>query len=145
GILYYWSAATTSIMRGAFDAATASRLYPGTGTTCVGCHTISRAGTALATGYGGETLQAIELPSLAATISAADKRAMGWAAYSPDGSLLLIANKGTLALLDAATGAPLGSPDGRVALGPNAFATHPDWSPDGSAVAVALTTSAPNN
>jgi len=47
-------------------------------------------------------------------------------------------------LRDAQTGAPVGS-DGKVALPSGHFATHPDWSPDGSAVAIAYTATQPTN
>jgi hypothetical protein len=143
GSIYYWSAATTAVMRGSLDAEIAGRLYPSSG-TCVGCHAASRDGRQLALGYGGEILQTIALPSLATVISAGAKP-MGWAAYSPDGRRLLVANKGQLALYDATTGAPIGSPDGHVHLPPMMFATHPDWSPDGASVTVAVTAMAPTN
>ena len=144
GLIYYWSAATSGVMRGSLGASVAGKLYP-QDTTCVGCHTASRDGTQLALGYGGETLQTIDLMSLTPVISATEKLGMGWATYSPDGKRVLVANKGQLAMYDAASGAPVGSPDGHVHLPPNTFATHPDWSPDGRAVAVALTTMAPTN
>ena len=47
-----------------------------------------------------------------------------------------------LTLRDASTGLPMGSPDGRVDLPTKA--THPDWSPDGSYVAVALSSDISN-
>lgn len=138
GAVTYWSEATNGVMRANLGALTATPLYPGEGdTSCVGCHTVSRDGTKMAAGYGGETLQGIELPGLATLISAPiEKIPMGWATYSPDGTMLLVADKGVLTLRDALTGLPVGSPDGRLDLPTKA--THPDWSPDGSYVAVAL-------
>ncbi|MGE5183474.1 MAG: TolB family protein [Acidobacteriota bacterium] len=118
----------------------------GGGSSCVGCHAVARSGTEVAMGYGGETLQTISLPSLATGISAATQKIpMGWASYSPDGTRLVVANKGVLALYDAKTGAPIGAGGGKVPLPPMRFATHPDWSPDGAYVAVALTGVAPTN
>lgn len=144
GLLYYWSAATSGVMRGSLGAAVAGKMYPAD-TTCVGCHSAARDGSQLALGYGGETLQTVKLPSLATVIPASAKLPMGWATYSPDGTRVLVANKGQLALYDASTGDPVGSPDGHIHLPPNQFATHPDWSPDGTQVAVALTAMAPTN
>jgi hypothetical protein len=144
GTIYYWSASTSGIMRGELEAQTASKLYPGD-TTCVGCHTATRSGNALAMGYGGEILQTIALPSLQITINSTARLPMGWASYSPDGTRLVVANNGVLTLYDAATGKPVGAGGGRVPLPPMKFATHPDWSPDGAYVAVALTSVMPTN
>jgi hypothetical protein len=137
GTIDFFSASTNGIMRGPLGATSASKLYPpANDMTCVGCHTISRDGGAMAFGYGGETLQTVNLPSLATEISAADKLAMGWATWSPSGDRLLVAARGVLTLYDP-TGTPVG---GAVPLPTGVLATHPDWSPDGSAVVVALVT-----
>jgi TolB protein len=96
GPLYYWSAATSGIMRAAIGASSAGKLYPSDG-TCVGCHTVSRDGTRMAMGYGNagvSALQTIDVPTLTSTISQAKLYEMGWATYSPDGALVLIANDG---------------------------------------------------
>jgi len=142
GPLYFWSAATSGIMRGGIDVHTAAKLYPGS-TTCVGCHAISRDATSMAMGYDMSTtvaLQTIDLATLSTRIGASVSRPMGWGTYSPDGSRLLVANNGVLTLYEAATGNALGN----VAL-PMRYATHPDWSPDGNYVAVALTSQSPTN
>lgn len=147
GALYYWSAATAGIMRAAIDASSAGKLYPSDG-TCVGCHTVSRDGTRMAMGYGSETspaLQAIDVATVASTISHTKLDEMGWATYSPDGGLLLIANNGVLVLRDATTGAPINTGTGKVVLPSGKFATHPEWSPDGAYVAVAYTSTQPTN
>lgn len=146
GPLYYWSAATAGVMRGAITTSFASKLYPGDA-TCVGCHTVSRDGGRMAMGYGAEgvsALQAIELPTLATDISQTKLYDMGWATYSPDGALLLVANQGQLFLRDA-SGMPINSPTGKVALPVGKFATHPEWSPDGHYVTVAYTSQQPTN
>ncbi|HEY3807064.1 MAG TPA: hypothetical protein VGL61_30890 [Kofleriaceae bacterium] len=143
GSIYYWSAATNGVMQGALAAPSAGKLYPST-TTCAGCHTVSRDASAMAMGYGDENnpdLATIALPGLQTTIDPGTKIPAGWSTYSPDGSLLLVAANGALTLYDAGTGAMRGP----VALPPMKFATHPDWSPDGSAVAVALTSMMPND
>lgn len=146
GLLYFWSAATSGIMLGTLGASSAPTLYPSDG-TCVGCHTSSRDGFGLAMGYGSESapvLQSVGIQTLATTIDHAQAISAGWSTYSPDGSLLLVANGGQLVLRDAQTGAPIGS-DGKVVLPSGHFATHPDWSPDGSAVAIAYTATQPTN
>jgi TolB protein len=147
GPLYFWSAATNGIMRGAIGASFAGKLYPGD-STCVGCHTVSRDGSRMAMGWGGETvsaLQTIDVQSLATTISQSKLYEMGWATYSPDGALLLIASNGVLVMRDATTGLPINSPTGKVALPVGHYATHPEWSPDGKYVAIAYTATQPSN
>ena len=147
GPLYFWSAATNGVMRGAINTSFAGKLYP-EDSACVGCHTVSRDGSRMAMGYGAEgvsALQAIEVPTLATDISQAKLFDMGWATYSPDGTLLLVANQGQLFLRDASDGTPINSPTGKVALPVGKFATHPEWSPDGHYVAVAYTSQQPTN
>jgi Tol biopolymer transport system component len=143
GPLFFWSASTNGIMRGGLDTTSASKLYPET-TTCVGCHAISRDNLAMAMGYDNTVsidLQSINVASLQTQISAASSTPMGWATYSPDGSQLVVANNGILSIVDAITGSVIG----KVPLPAMRFATHPDWSPDGSYLAVALTSQTPNN
>jgi len=146
GLLYFWSAASNGIMRGELGASSAPTLYPSDG-TCVGCHAISRDGQMLAMGYGNETaptLQTIATQTLATTIDHAQAISAGWMTYSPDGTVVLVANGGQLVLRDAQTGAPIGT-TGKVALPAGHFATHPDWSPDGHSVAIAYTATMPTN
>jgi Tol biopolymer transport system component len=143
GQLYFWSAATSGIMRGGVDVATAGKLDP-TATGCVGCHTVSRDGAEMAMGYdntASTNLTTLDLGTLTPRISPSATRPMGWATYSPDRSRLLVANNGVLTLYESATGTSLGT----VPLPPMRYATHPDWSPDGSYVAVALASQAPSN
>ena len=137
GVIYYWSAATSGVMRATPSAASATKLYPSeSNPTCGGCHAVSRDGTTMVLGYDGEKQQTVTLGDLAVVDNAAAGKPMGWAAFSPTGELVLIADKGTLVLRDARTGAPIGLDGGRVPLALKA--THPDWSPDGSYVAVTL-------
>ena len=143
GPIYYWSAATNGVMQGALDAQSAGKLYP-SDTTCVGCHTVSRDATAMAMGYGDENnpaLATITLPGLATVIDPGTKLPTGWSTYSPDGSRVLVAANGMLTLYDAHTGAVVEP----VTLPPMMFATHPDWSPDGTEVAIAVTAMMPND
>lgn len=144
GAVFYWSAASAGVWRTTLGATAAVRQdQPGGETGCIGCHAVSRDGRSVAVSRGtNETLQSFELQPLATTISETAKYPKGWAAYSPDGTLLLVADKGVLVLRDAITGVPVGPADGRVPLALKA--THPDWSPDGSAVAVALSSDIDN-
>ncbi len=147
GPLYYWSAATSGIMRSAIGASSAGKLYP-SDDACVGCHTVSRDGTRMAMGYGSEAaaaLQTIDVPTRTSMISQTKLYEMGWATYSPDGALILIANDGMLVLRDAVTGAAINSPTGKVALPIGHYGTHPEWSPDGAYVALAYTATQPTN
>lgn len=141
--VYFWSSATSGIMRGNLDATSATKLDAGS-TTCVGCHAMSRDGTliAMATDNGVTfELQALEVETLQTTIAPTSARPMGFAAYSPDGTRLVVANDGALALYDARTGTSLGA----VPVPANRYATHPDWSPDGTSLAIALTAQTPTN
>jgi hypothetical protein len=137
GILYYWSAGTSGIMRAAPSATFATPFYPAApATTCASCHSVSRDGSKMVLGYDGEKLQIVALGDLTTVPNAAAGRPMGWAAFSPAGDLVVVAEKGTLTLRDAVSGLPVGPDQGRVPL--PAKATHPDWSPDGQHLAVAL-------
>lgn len=143
--LYFWSAATNGVMRGGVHLSSASKLYPSNG-TCVGCHALNRGGTSLAVGVDDGTgttfqLAALDVVSQTPSIQPSPSRPMGWAAYSPDSSRIVVADNGVLSLYDASSGASLGT----VPLPAQRYATHPDWSPDGKFVAVALTQQQPTN
>jgi hypothetical protein len=93
---------------------------------------VSRSGRTLALAEGGK-LSTFDLITLDRVLPPRDN--MGYAALSPDGSRVLVADRGSLQLRDARTGDPIGP---MVALGPMRKATHPDWSPDGTAIALAV-------
>jgi hypothetical protein len=146
GALYYWSTGAAGVMRASLSSPVATKFFtdPESGDdTCASCHTVSRNGRRLAVAYGGERLRQISVPDRAREIPAEDVEGeeYGWGTYNPDATRLLYANKGELTLLDAATGAVIAE----VALPDGAFATHPDWSPDGTFVAIAYSTRAPGN
>jgi hypothetical protein len=143
GPIYFTSLSTNGITRGALDATSAATLYPRS-SVCAGCHAVSRSGGSLAMAYetgATSSLHVIEVADQSTTIPASPTRPMGWASYSPDGTELVVANNGSLVRYDARTGSALGA----IALPASRFATHPDWSPDGKALAVALSSSAPTN
>jgi len=136
--------------------------------TCTGCHTVSRDGTRVAVGYDknqlaefalGDRSVIVPLGTLGADVMTpppppADGGTppppdmmtpkgdmpppLVWSTFSPDSKLLLAAGGGKLKLLDADTGAPVGPEQGAVTLPAGASATHPDWSPLGSSIAVTL-------
>jgi WD40 repeat protein len=64
--------------------------------------------------------------------------ASAWTTFSPDAKLLLVAANGTLTLIDADTGAPVGDNSGVVAIPTGSVATHPDWAAVGNRVAFTL-------
>ena len=147
GALYYWSTGAQGVMRAHISAPSAELFYDDPDSSsreCVSCHTVSRDGRRLAVGYGGERLREVTIPDREVRIPAdpsVDGPDYGWGTFDPGATRLLFANRGRLTLLDAETGAVL-----RVLTLPaGTFATHPDWSPDGRYVAVALSTRAPSN
>jgi hypothetical protein len=161
GDVLYWSSTARGIKRGSF-ASGRSRLEANLagGDACVGCHALSRDGTRLAVANGEDRLEIFEGPQWTAkvwpeTMPAApmmppgtQKGAMamapmmpmpkrgpaeyGWASFSPDGSQLVYAAKGKLRVIGSETG--LEVPKFR--LPPETSVSHPDWSPDGGAIAV---------
>lgn len=139
GALYYWSTGAAGVMRAHVSAHVATRFYtdPESGDrTCVSCHTVSRDGRRMAVAYGGERLREVTVPDRELLIPSdpmARGREYGWGTFNPGATRLLYAHRGVLRLLDAETGAELGT----VTLPAGRWATHPDWSPDGRYVVVA--------
>ncbi len=145
GAIYYWSTSSEGVMKGVLSEPAPTKFYTQPPSeTCVACHTVSRDGRRLAVGYDGETLQEVSVPARDVVVSEGRGYEMGWSTFSPDGSLLLLANKGGLTLIDSDTGDPVGPNGGVVDLG-GALATHPDWSPLGDYVAVAVCTKGDKN
>lgn len=138
GALYYVAAG--GILRGELAQPVAAKLYPLAGDSAhVSAPSVSLDGTLMALAYN-DSLRTLDLATLSPITTAPGP--LGSAALSPDGRLVVIANMGMLQLRDARTGKGVGSPDGRVMLG--AMATHPDWSPDGAAITVAVGTMVTN-
>jgi hypothetical protein len=173
GAIFYWSTGTKGIMRATVSDPVPVKFYTDpTATdadTCVACHTLSRDGTRLAVGYGGEKLREVSVPDREVLVPVeADQpesldagmpdpmmmpapmmpkpgmmtagMASAWTTFSPDGEKLLVAANGTLTLIDSDTGEPIGANDGAVEIPAGTFATHPDWSALGDYVAVTLGT-----
>jgi len=145
GAIYYWSTSSEGVMKGVISEAAPTKFYTRPpDTACVACHTVSRDGKRLAVVYEDKTLEEVRIPGREMVIPSTQNIGMGWATFNPDGTLLLVANKGVLTLLDAETGAPVG-PAGGVVPVAGGMATHPDWSPLGDFVVVSLCPSATNN
>jgi hypothetical protein len=138
GALYYWSTGAQGVMRATLSSPAAAKFFtdPASGDkTCVSCHTVARNGKRLAGGYGGESLRQVSIPERTLQIpSAPATKGMdyGFGTYNPAASRLLFSNKGLLTLLNAETGQKIKD----LTLPAGAFASHPDWSPDGKYVAV---------
>ncbi len=149
GAIFYWSTTSAGIRRAAIgDAAPEDYIDGKPGTTydvegkvkCVACHTVSRDGTKIVAPVDSQnTSQSLWVmdvtpssPPTPVVTAVEDTRGHGFATISPDDSLVAAAWAGRLWLVDATDGAYLGDLD--LAGGD---ATHPDWSPDGSAIAYA--------
>lgn len=133
----FWDDRDDAILTAPLGATSAAKLYPADPERkCAGCHAISRDGRRMALGYDGERLRIVDVATREIVVDTDVGVAMGGAAFSPDGTRLLVADDGTVTVIDAETGATLDTlpvPDGD-------GATHPDWSPDGTAVVVAVGT-----
>lgn len=145
GAIYYWSTGTSGVMRARLEDSISQKFYTDPGApdsdVCVACHTVSRDGRRMAMGYGGETLRTIDIDTLDVLVPtpSQEERKVGWSTFSPDGELLLVAEKGVLRLLDSDTGEPVGDNDGIVPLPEGQKANMPDWSGLGDKVAFAMT------
>lgn len=144
GGLYYWAAASGSINRYDFGkrGQTAEKWYTAqqSGSTCVGCHVLSRNGKRIAVGMnipGPAQLRTLDVATRATLF---DSGAGGggipggpgggsgsnFEALSPDGSRALVNSAANLGLIDTANGMSLG--------GSLTNATMPDWSADGNKI-----------
>ena len=81
----------------------------------------------------GDKLSTFDLSSLERLL--APRENMGFATVSPDGSRVLVADRGSLTLRDAISGEAIGPV---LDLGGARKGTHPDWSPDGRYIALAV-------
>ena len=143
GVIYHWSAGSNSIMRSTLSSEGPTQLYPvDPDATCVGCHGVSRDGKQMALGYDGEFLRTIDLETQVPLLASPPSpiRPMGWSTFSPDGKLIIVADKGTLTLRDTQTGNTVGPNMGKLPIPTTVKATHPDWAADGTYVAMTLTT-----
>ncbi len=144
GGLYYWSPVgagqTGDVIRTAFgDVTNVSTPYysPSGGGRCVGCHVLTRDGTRFAITYDGGNGPAADLnvADQSNVLPESMGRAWNFAAFSPDGNRLVATSKGTLSIIDTSGGPANGTVLQVLEDGSSGhYASHPDWSPDGSAI-----------
>jgi hypothetical protein len=147
GGLYYWAAASGSILRYDFGLRnqTAEQFYTAAkaGSTCVGCHVLSRNGARIAVGMnvpGPAELRTLDVATRATLFDSGGGGGGGlpgggipggsgsnFEALSPDGTQALINSGANLALIDTGNGMSL-------AAGAIMNATMPDWSADGARI-----------
>jgi Tol biopolymer transport system component len=102
-----------------------------TGHECQGCHAVSKTGL-IAYTYDGDS-GALALKRVDDKTDVNPNAGIGnFKTFSPDGKYLLATDRGRLQLLDGATGAYLGD------VRNQGDVTQPDWSPDGTIVAVTM-------
>ncbi len=143
GAIYYWSTGARGIMRASLDREAAVAFYPGPESDrCASCHTVSRDGRRLAAAYDGEKLRVVSIPEnqLIEPPSGASEAEFGWGSFDPSGERLIIAHKGRLSMLTVGSGARADVP-----LPSGFYGTHPDWSPDGRQIALAVADKSTNN
>jgi hypothetical protein len=164
GAIYYWAIVaaigtgrfTSSIMRFDFaqpNSAPEQFIALGQGSACVGCHTLSRDGTKLASLFGGQwggglvyapdlTKQPTDPTLLALNNDAAD--GLQFSSFSPKGDRLVGIYGGgqgssqdsakNLYFHDGATGTRIAAETLALPVEPD----HPDWSPDGNSIAFTI-------
>lgn len=135
GGIYYWNAGAGSTMRYEFGVSGASaetwmNTAKAGGTTCVGCHELSRRGHRVALGLD------IPAPSVWKTFDVATRTLVfkgpqnaNFYAFSPDEAQVVSSDGATLVLRNATNGASLGK------IGQNG--TQPNWSADGKHIVYA--------
>ncbi len=133
GNIYYWSTSAYGIRKIPYGGQAEDFLTASTTGYCVGCHSVRKDKIGF-TYDGGNGPIGIRDIGDGVDVIGHDSGVIGnFNTFSPDGLLCLVANQGALLLYDAITGAFLYEvPTGGVA-------THPDWSPDGTRVAMVLT------
>lgn len=83
----------------------------------------------------GMMMMPAAMPPMAAMPPKPPPPEYGWGTFNPDGTRLAYAAKGKLHVIDTQTGAETK----KVMLPKDVSVTHPDWSPDGRAIAVTYT------
>jgi len=140
GGIYYWSAGAGAIMRYEFgrrgqNAETFLNVAQTAGTTCVGCHSLSRDGKRIAVGLdipgpaGVETFGVADRNRLWGEGGALGGGGANFFSFSPDASKMLLSNGANIVQRDTDTGANSSTVIDN--------GTMPDWSPDGTQVVYA--------
>jgi hypothetical protein len=142
GGIYYWSSSITGTERLLFGARGPTSYIPHPGTTCGGCHAVSRDGSTIAWEQGDTGKGVLWVASTAAAdkpnFTPATKHDCGIQAVSHDGTRVLVSFSGMLLLRDAKTGVQIGAGVDETQLGMTFHAFHPEWSPDDQRIAVTV-------
>jgi hypothetical protein len=134
GSIYYWTSSTAGFMRLPYGSSE-PELYldQGSDGECVGCHAISSTGMmAFTYGTSRSPLGLFDITSDQSVLGLEGTAEGRFKTFSPDGAWLLVVKDATLFLYDGVTGDPVDTVELPV------LATHPDWSPDGTQVALTL-------
>lgn len=143
GAIYYWSTTAAGVRRATVsDAAPTNFLTPNeTDGRCVACHTLSRRGNRLGADVGGNNLWVVEVsptfppPRLVTNYMGANIPC-AWNTFSFDETRVITASRGVMTLRRTSDGGPINT----LPLAMGMYGTQPDWAPDGSLVAFALST-----
>lgn len=141
GGLYYWSTSSQGLYRLTFGQRKAVPYDPTGGQLsdeyngCIGCHSVSRDGRVVAWGSLdlGWGIAATSGTGAARHLSAGVSSAP---ALNPDGTRMLMTGETGLVLVDVATGQVLTTVD--TSFTQNKGVLFPEWSPDGSQIAVSV-------
>lgn len=144
GAIFYWSTTSAGIRRSTVsdlppdDYLVKGQSVAGITVSCAACHTLSRDGQRLAA-YVNNNLWVTQVtpgapppPVFQGLPGSAPKRT--WATFSPGNSRIVLSAAGSLSVHDGTTGAMLQA----ISLPAGKYGTHPDWSPEGSLVAITL-------
>ncbi len=127
GSVFYWSTTAAGFIEVPYGGVAQDYLTQAQTGRCLGCHAISNTGLIAYSWDGGDGALGVRVMSNGSEILT-DGYIGNFKTFSPDGLFLVATDHGVLNLHDGMTGALIGPIPG---TGP---ATHPDWSPDGSAL-----------
>jgi hypothetical protein len=129
GSIIYWSTSNGGFVEIPYAEPARDFLTSAQAGRCVACHAISPTGRIAFTYDGGNGPMGVKRMEDLSDIVSYEAGARGnFMTFSPDGRFLLAAYLGVLDLYDAETGVKLST------VHQGGDATHPDWSPDDSAI-----------